>query len=51
MNTSNSKKLYIKAKKILIGGVNSPVRSFKDVGGAPLFIEKANQSLIYDVEI
>ena len=50
MNTSNSKKLYIKAKKILIGGVNSPVRSFRDVGGAPLFIKKANQSLIYDVD-
>ncbi len=50
MNTSTSKKLFDEAKKIIPGGVNSPVRAFKSVGGDPLFIAKGNGSKIYDVD-
>ncbi len=45
-----SKKLYDKARLLIPGGVNSPVRAFKAVGGAPLFIKKAKGSRIYDVD-
>lgn len=42
--------LFEKAQKVIPGGVNSPVRAFKGVGGEPLFIKKANGPYIYDVE-
>lgn len=45
-----SKKLFIKASKSIPGGVNSPVRAFRAVGGNPLFIEKAKGSRIYDAD-
>lgn len=45
-----SGKLFQKALKIIPGGVNSPVRAFKAVGGNPLFIKKAKGSRIYDVD-
>lgn len=45
-----SGKLFKKAKKYIPGGVNSPVRAYKAVGGDPLFIEKAKGSKIYDVD-
>jgi len=45
-----SQSLYERAKKVMPGGVNSPVRAFKAVGGNPLFIEKAQGSKIYDVD-
>lgn len=45
-----SGKLFRKALKIIPGGVNSPVRAFKAVGGNPLFIKKAKGSRIYDVD-
>jgi len=32
------------------GGVNSPVRAFKAVGGSPLFIERADGAYLYDVD-
>ena len=47
---SNSEKLFRKARKIIPGGVNSPVRAFKAVGNNPLFIEKAKGSRIYDAD-
>ncbi|MFP3019267.1 MAG: glutamate-1-semialdehyde 2,1-aminomutase [Arsenophonus sp.] len=47
---SQSKELYLKAKKFIPGGVNSPVRSFNAVGGYPLFIQRANGAYIYDVD-
>ncbi len=46
----NSKKLFEEAVRYMPGGVNSPVRAFKAVGGDPLFIEKAIGSKIYDVD-
>ncbi|MEK7308073.1 MAG: aminotransferase class III-fold pyridoxal phosphate-dependent enzyme, partial [Nitrospirota bacterium] len=42
--------LFEKAKRLMPGGVNSPVRAFKAVGGNPLFIKSAKGSKIYDVD-
>ena len=47
---TTSKKLFQKAFRIIPGGVNSPVRAFRAVGGNPLFIERAKGSKIYDVD-
>ncbi len=48
MKTSKSKKLFAKALQSIPGGVNSPVRAFKSVGGTPLFIKKAKGAYLYD---
>ncbi len=45
-----SKQLYDKAQQLIPGGVNSPVRAFKAVGGHPLFISKGAGSKIFDVD-
>ncbi len=45
-----SKRLFRKASAVIPGGVNSPVRAFKAVGGNPLFIERAKGSKIYDAD-
>lgn len=45
-----SKTAFDEAKKYIPGGVNSPVRAFKNVGTYPLFIERANGSKIYDID-
>ena len=45
-----SRMLFKKAVKLMPGGVNSPVRAFKAVGGNPLFISRAKGSRIYDVD-
>ena len=45
-----SSELFERAKKVMPGGVNSPVRAFKSVGRDPLFISKAKGNKIYDVE-
>ncbi|GBD97891.1 MAG TPA: glutamate-1-semialdehyde-2,1-aminomutase [Nitrospirae bacterium] len=50
LNRKKSKELFKKAKRIIPGGVNSPVRAFKAVGGTPLFISSAKGSRIYDVD-
>jgi glutamate-1-semialdehyde 2,1-aminomutase len=50
MKTSKSQKLFSRASKILPGGVDSPVRAFKAVGGGPLFIRRARGSRIEDVD-
>ena len=42
--------LFTEAKKVIPGGVNSPVRSFSGVGGTPVFIDHAKGSRIYDSE-
>ncbi|WP_425314290.1 glutamate-1-semialdehyde 2,1-aminomutase [Ruminiclostridium herbifermentans] len=46
----NSQELFERAKKVIPGGVNSPVRAFKAVNSNPLFISRAKGSKIYDVE-
>lgn len=50
MNTSNSASLFAEAQQHIPGGVNSPVRAFKQVGGTPLFMERADGAYIYDVD-
>ena len=41
---------FAEAKRYIPGGVNSPVRSFREVGGTPPFIAKAAGSRIYDID-
>ena len=48
MTTSSS--AFNEAKNVIPGGVNSPVRAFKAVGGDPVFIQKAKGPYIYDIE-
>ena len=43
-----SSELFAAAKKVIPGGVNSPVRAFKAVGGDPVFIQKAEGAYLYD---
>ncbi len=50
MSGARSRKLFEEAKKHIPGGVNSPVRAFRSVGGEPLFIKKAKGSKIYDAD-
>lgn len=50
LNQKKSRELFRRAKRIIPGGVNSPVRAFKAVGGSPLFIQSAKGSKIYDVD-
>lgn len=46
----SSKALFERAQKSIPGGVNSPVRAFKSVGGTPIFIEKAKGAYLYDAD-
>jgi glutamate-1-semialdehyde 2,1-aminomutase len=48
--TTNSIQLFERAQKIIPGGVNSPVRAFKSVGGTPLFMKKAKGAYLYDAD-
>lgn len=50
MNISKSIELFERAQKSIPGGVNSPVRAFKSVGGTPLFIQKAKGAYLYDAD-
>src|SRR5215208_2012452 len=50
MNTKRSRLLFTRAQQILPGGVDSPVRAFKSVGAAPLFIRRASGARIEDVD-
>lgn len=45
-----SERLFASSSRILAGGVNSPVRAFKSVGGTPLFIERARGSRLEDAD-
>ena len=48
MNTTTSKQLFEKAKNLIPGGVNSPVRAFRAVGGSPIFIKSAKGAYLID---
>jgi glutamate-1-semialdehyde 2,1-aminomutase len=50
MNKSKSESLFLKAKTFFPGGVNSPVRAFRSVGGTPLFIKKGKGAIIWDAD-
>lgn len=47
---ARSQELYQEAQTLLPGGVNSPVRAFRGVGGHPVFIERATGPYLYDVD-
>lgn len=47
---SKSFALFAKAKRLIPGGVNSPVRAFGSVGGSPLFIQRADGAKVWDVD-
>ncbi len=42
--------LYRRARNAMVGGVSSPVRAFKAVGGAPIFVERGKGSRIWDAD-
>ena len=48
MQHSKSEALMARAEKVIPGGVNSPVRAFKSVGGTPIFFEKGEGAYVYD---
>ena len=50
MNINTSEELFSRAQKSIPGGVNSPVRAFKSVGGNPIFINKAQGPYLYDAD-
>jgi glutamate-1-semialdehyde 2,1-aminomutase len=47
---SRSNDLFLEARRFIPGGVNSPVRAFKAVGGTPVFIERARGAHLFDVD-
>ncbi len=47
---TKSQELFARAQKTIPGGVNSPVRAFKSVGGTPLFMERAKGAYMYDAD-
>jgi len=50
MKTTKSAKLFRDAQTVIPGGVNSPVRAFRSVGGRPLFIQRAKGARLYDAD-
>ncbi|HEU5016310.1 MAG TPA: glutamate-1-semialdehyde 2,1-aminomutase [Roseiflexaceae bacterium] len=50
MNTTRSEQLFEEAKTLIPGGVNSPVRAFRGVGGTPRFIDHGAGACVYDVD-
>src|SRR6476620_12742754 len=50
MNISKSKELFQRAQLSIPGGVNSPVRAFKSVGGIPVFMQRAKGAYLYDAD-
>ena len=45
---SRSEQLFEDAQRYIPGGVNSPVRAFRSVGGTPVFFKRANGAYLYD---
>ncbi len=50
MDTSRSHALFTRAQDLMPGGVNSPVRAFKSVGGEPFFVQRAEGAYLVDVD-
>src|SRR5215470_1239309 len=48
--SKRSREIFERAEQVLVGGVNSPVRAFKAVGGEPLVIERASGQHLYDAD-
>src|SRR5260370_3367328 len=45
-----SREIFDRATKLLVGGVNSPVRAFRSVGGDPLIVERREAQYLYDAD-
>jgi len=50
MTRTNSERIFSRAQKLIPGGVNSPVRAFRSVGGSPPFIARGEGSHLFDVD-
>lgn len=50
MNTSESARLFAQAQQVIPGGVNSPVRAYRSVGGTPRFIAKGQGAYVWDAD-
>ncbi len=50
MNTNRSDALFQRAVQVIPGGVNSPVRAFRSVGGTPIFLERGEGAYLFDVD-
>jgi glutamate-1-semialdehyde 2,1-aminomutase len=50
MKTTRSEQLFAEAQTLIPGGVNSPVRAFRSVGGTPRFIERGAGAYVWDVD-
>src|SRR5678815_2887799 len=50
MKSERSEAWFARAQKVIPGGVNSPVRAFRGVGGVPRFIERGQGSRIFDTD-
>jgi glutamate-1-semialdehyde 2,1-aminomutase len=50
LDRKRSREIFEQAEKILVGGVNSPVRAFRSVGGEPLIIERGSGQYLYDAD-
>ncbi len=48
--SKRSREVFERAQKVLVGGVNSPVRAFRSVGGEPLIIERGSGQYLYDAD-
>ena len=48
--SKRSREIFERAEKVLVGGVNSPVRAFRSVGGEPLIIERGSGQHLYDAD-
>jgi glutamate-1-semialdehyde 2,1-aminomutase len=50
ISRANSERLFAEALKLMPGGVNSPVRAFRAVGGQPFFVNRASGARVWDVD-
>jgi glutamate-1-semialdehyde 2,1-aminomutase len=50
LKTESSERLYREAERVMVGGVSSPVRAFRAVGGTPLFMARGRGSRVWDVD-
>lgn len=50
LNTTKSEEIFASAQKLMPGGVNSPVRAFKSVGGQPIVFDRVKDAYIWDVD-
>ena len=50
LDHNRSRQAFAAAQEVLVGGVNSPVRAFRGVGGTPVFVDRASGSRVFDID-